>query len=414
MIAIDISSADTKSSVLSAYASYGVPAEPMVLYSQGASALAALFGSSNSGGPTWIMHPKHTFSVSSHNEPSLSSTITAALADDCPKGVTVAQFALTVTSPNGTVVKSPDAATYDSATVVQLTATPSAGYVFAGWSGDATGSSNPVSVTMNAAKSVTATFNAIQIDTTNPSGNLVELAGWDVSSDGASTAALDTTGIVGGNGVKGTFAIGSADSNWAELANYFDIDLGGATYVKVVYKASKANVMTIVDPALADLGEGYGVNLPIATSWSTLLFKLDNKVFAQPTGSTAATLDLSKVFGISFSPGSLDYNVSPAGSSTVEVKELVVYGKGSLMNPVAIREAPLTARVSNLLHTGSMLKISGINGSVEMYSVSGRLVRSISVKGTASIDLSGLSAGTYMVSMKNAGRISSDKVVIGR
>jgi len=47
---------------------------------------------------------------------------------------------------------------YTSGTLVQLTATPNRGYTFANWSGDASGSSNPVPVIMDAAKSVTANF----------------------------------------------------------------------------------------------------------------------------------------------------------------------------------------------------------------------------------------------------------------
>jgi N-acetylneuraminic acid mutarotase len=47
---------------------------------------------------------------------------------------------------------------YTHGTVVQLTATANTGYTFSSWSGDASGSSNPVSVTMDGAKSVTARF----------------------------------------------------------------------------------------------------------------------------------------------------------------------------------------------------------------------------------------------------------------
>ena len=41
---------------------------------------------------------------------------------------------------------------------MQLTAVPAGGYVFSGWSGDASGTTNPLTVTMNANKSITATF----------------------------------------------------------------------------------------------------------------------------------------------------------------------------------------------------------------------------------------------------------------
>ena len=70
-----------------------------------------------------------------------------------------AQYTLsTNVAGNGTITKNPDQAQYASGTVVQLTATPNTGYVFAGWSGDLSGSANPTTITMNGDKVVTATF----------------------------------------------------------------------------------------------------------------------------------------------------------------------------------------------------------------------------------------------------------------
>ncbi|MBN1185998.1 MAG: carbohydrate-binding protein [Bacteroidales bacterium] len=59
-------------------------------------------------------------------------------------------------SGSGTV--NPSSGTYESGTVVSVTATPSSGYQFSGWSGDASGTSNPLSLTMNSNKNITATF----------------------------------------------------------------------------------------------------------------------------------------------------------------------------------------------------------------------------------------------------------------
>jgi uncharacterized repeat protein (TIGR02543 family) len=69
------------------------------------------------------------------------------------------QYALTTnTEGQGSITLDPAGGTYNDGTVVTLTANPSSGWQFDGWSGDLNGSSNPTTITMNANKSVTATF----------------------------------------------------------------------------------------------------------------------------------------------------------------------------------------------------------------------------------------------------------------
>jgi uncharacterized repeat protein (TIGR02543 family) len=69
------------------------------------------------------------------------------------------EYTLTVIiDGGGSVAKDPDQATYSYDTVVELTATPDAGWSFSHWSGDLTGSANPDSVTMDGDKTVTAHF----------------------------------------------------------------------------------------------------------------------------------------------------------------------------------------------------------------------------------------------------------------
>ena len=73
----------------------------------------------------------------------------------------VITYTLGVTAINGSVLKNPNQPTYNSGSDVVLTATPNSGYTFTSWSGDATGSVNPLTVTMNSNKNVTANFTAI-------------------------------------------------------------------------------------------------------------------------------------------------------------------------------------------------------------------------------------------------------------
>jgi uncharacterized repeat protein (TIGR02543 family) len=102
------------------------------------------------------------------------STNPATITMNAAKNITanfavIPLYALTVSAVNGAVVKSPDQASYDSSSVVNLAANPIAGYQFTGWSGDLTGSVNPVNVTMNAVKNITANFKKFVVgDTTLP------------------------------------------------------------------------------------------------------------------------------------------------------------------------------------------------------------------------------------------------------
>jgi uncharacterized repeat protein (TIGR02543 family) len=71
---------------------------------------------------------------------------------------TIITYTLNVTATNGSVVANPNQATYNSGSNVQLTATANPGFVFTGWSGDASGTNNPLTVNMNSNKNITANF----------------------------------------------------------------------------------------------------------------------------------------------------------------------------------------------------------------------------------------------------------------
>lgn len=63
----------------------------------------------------------------------------------------------------GSVNIGPGVNTYDSGTVVTLSATPAAGWRFLGWDGDCAEGPNPITLTMTAAKSCTARFEPIPV-----------------------------------------------------------------------------------------------------------------------------------------------------------------------------------------------------------------------------------------------------------
>lgn len=72
------------------------------------------------------------------------------------------EYTLSINTSNGSVSKSPNQSTYTEGSTVSLTATPNSGYEFSSWSGAVSGSQNPISITMNSNKTVSANFSAIQ------------------------------------------------------------------------------------------------------------------------------------------------------------------------------------------------------------------------------------------------------------
>ncbi|HAQ17724.1 MAG TPA: hypothetical protein DCR40_00650 [Prolixibacteraceae bacterium] len=129
---------------------------------------------------------------------SLNSSRTLVANFVLTSGIT---FTLNAIANNGTVVKNPTLASYNSGATVQLTATPNSGYVFSSWSGDATGSVNPLTVTMNANKNITANFILDGINPGSPAGinlgsagNFAVLAGSGVSNTGVTTHIIGDVG----------------------------------------------------------------------------------------------------------------------------------------------------------------------------------------------------------------------------
>jgi len=84
---------------------------------------------------------------------------------DSDKSITanfVRQYTLTIAAGTGGATNpAPGTYTHDSGAQVSVQAIPSSGYQFSGWSGDTSGTKNPITITMDSDKSVTANFTAI-------------------------------------------------------------------------------------------------------------------------------------------------------------------------------------------------------------------------------------------------------------
>jgi hypothetical protein len=77
----------------------------------------------------------------------------------------IKQYQLNVTQTgNGNISLNPPGGTYHAGTEVTLTAVPENQWEFSGWGGDASGTTNPITVKMDADKAVTANFTIKQYD----------------------------------------------------------------------------------------------------------------------------------------------------------------------------------------------------------------------------------------------------------
>jgi immune inhibitor A len=107
--------------------------------------------------------PEAGFSFSGWSDDTTGSANPITLTMYADKSVTATFAALPCTLGvtvvgSGSVGRAPDLAGYVYGSTVTLEALPEAGYSFSGWSGDTTGSANPITLTMYANKSATATF----------------------------------------------------------------------------------------------------------------------------------------------------------------------------------------------------------------------------------------------------------------
>ena len=88
-----------------------------------------------------------------------SYTFNSVTTDHTIVATFINQYTLTLTSLGvGSIAASPSQPSYASGTIVHLTPNPGVGFGFSVWGGDASGSANPLNVTMDANKSISAAF----------------------------------------------------------------------------------------------------------------------------------------------------------------------------------------------------------------------------------------------------------------
>jgi uncharacterized repeat protein (TIGR02543 family) len=185
-------------------------------------------------------------------------------------------------SSSGSVTKYPNKSSYSDGESVQLTATANSGYTFSGWSGNASGSTNPITITMNSNKSVTANFTAI----TKPTVSIVasDSSAGEPSNDGAFT--VTRTGDITSSlrvyySTAGSTASSGAD--YAALPGYVDIQSGQSS--AVIY-------VVVIDDTIVESSETVQLTISsnsaytIGSPSSATVTITDNDNAPPPSGNT--------------------------------------------------------------------------------------------------------------------------------
>jgi len=179
----------------------------------------------------------------------------------------------------GTIASSPTGPCYTNGASVTFTAVPAAGYQFAGWSGDATGSTNPLTLTMTADRTLVATFAQAP-----PScdGWRTAIPAPDSLPLEAPVAALDPIRhrmiAVGASSSTGEFEAWSLDlgpdvSTWNKLAVAGTPPPSPRTSIHLLYDPRRDRMLFVGshNPTCCTRGDVYALSLGVSPAWTVLI-----------------------------------------------------------------------------------------------------------------------------------------------
>jgi uncharacterized repeat protein (TIGR02543 family) len=248
-------------------------------------------------------------------------------------------FTFTTNAANGSGILNPAGGTYDAGATVIATAIPDDGYKFTGWSGDLSGTNNPVSVLMDKNITVTANFilitNTLSVIASNGTVSIDPSSGAYVPGAVVTLTATPKTGYVF-NGWSGDLtgsenpATITMDKNKSVTANFKAINYTLAT--------SAANGSVSLSPVGGSYIAGTQVTLTakpnagfVFSEWSGSLSGAENPV--------KITMDENKNITANFKRITYSLTANAVNGSVVMEPEGGIYNSGAFVYVTAVPDS---------------------------------------------------------------------------
>jgi uncharacterized repeat protein (TIGR02543 family) len=285
------------------------------------------------------------------------------------------------TSGQGTVA---GGGTYSEGTTVSVTATPDDGWQFVNWSGDASGTDNPLSVTMDADKSITANFSEVSGTITltlqeNEDGFCSVDGSIDNNNDGFSGDGFANTDNANGNGITWSVNIPTAGS-YSFVWRYAN----GSSTDRTAQLMEDGSIILS------------SISMPGTNGWDqwTETSAVNANLSA---GSKLIRLQATNSSGLS----NIDYmEITGAGISAVGCAEESEYLSSSSISDKNVNIFPNPA--NNMLNFEFDKQPDGLV-SIYLFSITGKLVKSLHTSDiNCSLDISDLSKGLYLISISGS------------
>ncbi len=263
-----------------------------------------------------------------------------------PAQIIILKNALTLSGGGGYISANPSQPLYESGTVVTLTAIPELGWTFDHWQGSASGTNNPLLVTMNADKQLQAVFTTTILTNTVGPGH-IELSDYGPVSYGTTiqlraiadpgNVFLLWGGAVSGTGNPRTYTVNDAMPNLAAL-----------------FTTAPAGAPTITaQPASQVTSAGSSVTLAVGTSFGSYSYqwRFNGSPIPGATGPTLTITNLDASLA-----GDYDVIVTGGGVSLVSSAARVVLTDFNMRPVISVlgnQGTPFEVQYSDTISNGT-------------------------------------------------------------